>query len=362
MNYPWLVNLGTNFIKLALSLKLPVKSLIKRTIFKQFCGGETINDCRPTSIALAEYGIGTILDYSVEGTELEEDFEVHTEEMIETIEKAQTDPPSPFCVFKVSGIASNVLLEKVNTNESLNQNQQQAWDRVLSRMDRICNTAHQHGVRIMIDAEESWIQDAIDAAVYDLMQRYNQEQAIVFNTFQMYRHDMLEKLRAAFHNAATHNYYLGVKLVRGAYMEKERERAQEFGYDSPIQPTKQATDDDFNLALKFCIDNLQRIALCCGSHNEYSNYYLTVLMDKYSVKANDSRVYFVQLYGMSDNISYNLAHAGYNVAKYLPYGPINQVMPYLFRRADENTAISGQTNQEYRLIKSELKRRKAAKA
>ncbi len=362
MNYPWLVNLGTKFIKLALLLKLPVKSLIKATIFKQFCGGETINDCGPTSLELAAYGIGTILDYSVEGTELEEVFEVHTAEMLETIEKARQEPVNPFCVFKVSGIASNVLLEQVSAQQPLNQAQQLAWERVLLRMDKIVAQAQQHDVRIMIDAEESWIQDAIDDAVQALMKRYNTDRALVINTYQMYRHDMLQKLREAFHHAATHNYYLGVKLVRGAYMEKERERAEEMGYPSPIQPHKQATDDDFNLALKFCVDNLQRIVLCCGSHNEYSNYYLTVLMDKYGIKPNDSRVHFIQLYGMSDNISFNLAHAGYNVAKYVPYGPINKVMPYLFRRADENTAISGQTNQEYRLIKSELKRRRAVKA
>ncbi|MDH3709301.1 MAG: proline dehydrogenase family protein [Cyclobacteriaceae bacterium] len=358
MNHPWLVNLITNSVTIALKLGLPVKTLIRITVYELFCGGETIEECRETSLMLRKYGVGSILDYSVEGTELESDFDRHTKETLNTIRKAGTEPKNPFCVFKVSGIASNVLLEKLQQGIALTDEQQQAWDRVKNRMDRICKAAVEAEVRVMIDAEESWIQNPIDDYCDELMQRYNQQKAVVFNTYQMYRHDMLKNLREAFHRAVTHNYFLGAKLVRGAYMEKERERAQEMEYPSPIQPHKQATDDDFNAALKFCIDNNQRIDLCCGTHNEYSNYYLTVLMEKYNLKNGDPGVYFMQLYGMSDNISYNLAHNGYNVAKYVPYGPIKKVMPYLIRRAEENTAISGQTNYEYNLIKRELKRRK----
>ncbi len=358
MNHPWLVNLITNSVTIALKLGLPVKTLIRSTVYELFCGGETIEECRETSMTLQKYGVGSILDYSVEGTELESDFDRHTEETLNTIGKAGIEPKNPFCVFKVSGIASNVLLENLQQGKAISAEQQQAWDRVKNRMDRICKAAVEAEVRVMIDAEESWIQNPIDDYCDELMQRYNQQKAVVFNTYQMYRHDMLNNLREAFHRAVTHNYFLGAKLVRGAYMEKERERAQELGYPSPIHPHKQATDDDYNAALKFCIDNNQRIDLCNGTHNEYSNYYLTVLMEKYNLKKSDPGVYFMQLYGMSDNISYNLAHNGYNVAKYVPYGPIKKVMPYLIRRAEENTAISGQTNYEYNLIKQELKRRK----
>ncbi len=358
MNHPWLVNLITNSVTIALKLGLPVKTLIRSTVYELFCGGETIEECRETSLMLQKYGVGSILDYSVEGTELESDFDRHTEETLNTIRKASVEPKNPFCVFKVSGIASNVLLENLQLGKALSSEQQRAWDRVKNRMDRICKAAVDAEVRVMIDAEESWIQNPIDSYCDELMQRYNQHKAVVFNTYQMYRHDMLKNLREAYHRAVTHNYYLGAKLVRGAYMEKERERAQEMGYPSPIQPHKQATDDDYNAALKFCIDNNQRIDLCNGTHNEYSNYYLTLLMEKYNLKNGDPGVYFMQLYGMSDNISYNLAHNGYNVAKYVPYGPIKKVMPYLIRRAEENTAISGQTNYEYNLIKRELKRRK----
>lgn len=358
MNYPRVVNLGTNFIKLALYLRLPVKSLIRETIFKQFCGGETIEDCRPTSLKLNSFGIDTILDYSVEGTEEEEDFEHNTRETLNTIEKSAVPPENPFCVFKVSGIASNKMLKDRQNGHTLNARSQESFEKLQQRVDRICKKAHENGIRVLIDAEESWIQQPIDQLAYQMMEKYNGERPVVFNTYQMYRKDMNTNLREAFHQAVANNYYLGVKLVRGAYMEKERERAEEKGYESPIHLNKKATDDDFNKALTFCIDNIQRIALCCGSHNEYSNYYLTVLMQKYHLKPDDPRVYFSQLYGMSDNISFNLAHAGYNVAKYLPYGPVDKVLPYLIRRAEENTAIAGQTNQEYALIKSELARRK----
>ena len=225
-------------------------------------------------------------------------------------------------------------------------------------MDRICRKAYEHKVPILIDAEESWIQDTIDGLAYEMMAKYNKEKAVVFNTYQLYRTASLKNLRDSFHGAAMNNYFLGAKLVRGAYMEKERERAEELGYESPIYPDKESTDAAFNQALTFCIDNKQRISVMCGSHNEYSNYFLTVLMEKHSMKTGDDRVWFAQLYGMSDNISFSLAKAGYRVAKYLPYGPVLSVMPYLLRRAEENTSVAGQSSRELTLIQREMKRRK----
>jgi proline dehydrogenase len=361
MSRPWMVSAGTFFTNLALNLRLPVKGAIKNTIYEQFCGGETIEESQPTIDELAAFNIGTILDYSVEGATTTKGFEITTSEIIKTIHKAKGNPHIPFCVFKVTGFATFDILEKVQRKEQLSEKDEQEWAAVQERVDKICKEAFENDVRIFIDAEESWIQNTIDGLAYAMMEKYNHKKAIVYNTYQMYRHDMLANLKKAFQYAAAGNYWLGVKLVRGAYMEKERERALEMGYPSPIQPNKQASDDDYNAALKFCIDNKQRVALCSGSHNEYSNYYLALLMHKHSMPNNDERVYFAQLYGMSDNISFNLANKGYNVAKYVPYGPVEAVMPYLFRRAAENTSIAGQTGREFSLIKAELTRRKNSK-
>lgn len=357
MNYPRLVNVGTNFLKMALKLRLPIKPLVKRTIFEQFCGGESIEDCREKSLELNKYGIDTILDYSVEGTEKEEDFERTANEILNSVEKAGIEPKNPFVVFKPSGIGSNLLLERIQRGEALSGRQQQAWYSIKDRVNSICETAFQKGVWVLIDAEESWIQQPIDDLAYEMMRKYNSDQPVVFNTFQMYRKDMYQKLQDAYDRAAKYNYQLGVKLVRGAYMEKERERAQTLGYLDPIHIDKDATDEDFNHGLKFCVAHINSIGLCCGSHNENSTRYLTELMEKYNISPNDPRIYFSQLYGMSDNISFNLSNAGYNVAKYLPYGPLNEVIPYLLRRAKENTAIAGQSSREYTLLKKELARR-----
>lgn len=360
MNSNMLVDTGTLFMKTALKLHLPVKGLIRNTIFEHFCGGETIEDSEDTIRELARFNIGTILDYSVEGEKTEEGFEHTAYEILATIKKAAGNPSIPFAVFKVTGVASSALLEKIQKKEDLSSEERSEFERVCGRIDTICRTAHEHKVRVLIDGEESWIQDTIDVLAYEMMKNYNKEEAIVFNTFQMYRKASLASLKKAFHYAALHEYYLGVKLVRGAYMEKEREVAEKTGQPDPIQPDKDSTDADFNKALSFCLNEKQRISLCCGSHNEYSNYYLTVLMEKHGLRPNDPRIYFSQLYGMSDNISYNLAKAGYNVAKYVPYGPIAAVMPYLFRRAEENTSISGQSSREFKLIYNEIKRREQA--
>lgn len=360
MNNNFLVSAGTAALKLGLRLRLPIKSLIKKTVFEHFCGGESIRDSEQTIQELAKYNIGTILDYSVEGEKAESGFDKTAGEIIKTIEKAKESSNIPFSVFKVTGLASGEILEKAQKG-TLNAEEKGRYDKIVERIDKICKKACDYKVRIFIDGEESWMQDAIDEIVYSMMQKYNVESPIVYNTYQMYRKDMLGKLKTAFQYAATYNYYLGAKLVRGAYMEKERERAEDEGYEDPIQPDKAATDEDYNRALKFCLDNKQRVALCSGSHNEYSNYYLTVLMEKHGLKNDDQRIYFAQLYGMSDNISFNLAKAGYNVAKYVPYGPVEAVMPYLFRRAEENTSIAGQSSREFLLIKKELQRRKAAR-
>ena len=358
INTPWLTDIGTKLVKFALKIKLPIQGILKKTIFEQFCGGETIASCQPTIAQLGRHGVQTILDYSVEGEKSEAGFDEAMQEILRTIEASRQSDHLPFSVFKVSGIADTDLLAKIQAHKSLTVTEQAAYDRARQRINRLCKAAAEADSRILIDGEESWIQDVIDDLADEMMQTYNQERAVVYNTYQMYRHEMLATLKKAFQRAVTYGYFLGAKLVRGAYMEKERERAEEQGYPDPIQPNKQATDDDYNKALLYCINNKQRIFMVSGSHNEYSNQYLTLLMEKHSMHPNDPRVYFAQLYGMSDNISFNLAAAGYNVAKYLPYGPVRLVMPYLFRRAEENTSVAGQSNRELRMVKQELRRRK----
>ncbi|TRX53786.1 proline dehydrogenase [Fulvivirga sp. M361] len=360
INNPVISFLGSSMVKVGLKLRLPLDFLIKSTVFEHFCGGEAIEECKKTIEALAKYNVGTILDYSVEGEHNEADFDRTMEETIRNIDTAKRHDHIPFCVFKMTGLASKPLLQKVQSGEELDPMEQSAFAKVEKRVEMICQKAFDHQVPILIDAEESWIQEPIDKMAYAMMMKYNQEQPIVYNTYQMYRTNMLTNLRGAFHYAAMNNYHLGAKLVRGAYMEKERERAEEMNYPSPIQPNKAATDDQYDKALAFCVDNKQRISVINGSHNEYSNYYLALLMEKHGMKNNDKRVWFAQLYGMSENISFNLAKAGYNVAKYVPYGPVKAVMPYLFRRAEENTSVAGQSSRELSLIRKELKRRKLA--
>ncbi|QSE97750.1 proline dehydrogenase family protein [Fulvivirga lutea] len=359
VNNPTISSLATGSVKLGMALRLPIKGIIKYTIFEHFCGGETIKESEKTIKELSDYSIGTILDYSVEGEEDEASFDKTKDEILKTVEFAKSSPSIPFSVFKVTGLANTNLLIKIQNGETLTEKENKAFDRVKERVNTICKKAFESNVPILIDAEETWLQNPIDDMAYAMMKEYNKEKAIVYNTLQMYRTGTLEALKNAFHYAAMDNYYLGVKLVRGAYMEKERERAEEKGYPSPIQPTKEATDDNFNKGLAFCIDNKQRVSVVCGSHNEYSNYYLALLMEKHSMNNNDPRVWFAQLYGMSDNISFNLAKAGYNVAKYVPYGPVKSVIPYLLRRASENTSVAGQSSRELSLIRKELKRRKS---
>jgi proline dehydrogenase len=358
VNNPAISEVATNAVKAALWLKLPVKGIIKNTVFEQFCGGETIEESQETIDELAKFNIGTILDYSVEGAETQDSFDITKNEILKTIDKAAGNKDIPFSVFKTSGLASNSILEKVSSGKKLSSAEQQEWDAAYNTVNEICSYAYEKKVRVLIDAEDSWMQQAIDDVAYDMMKRYNNEEALIFNTFQMYRKDMLNNLRNALQRAVMHQYYLGVKLVRGAYMEKERKRAEEKDYPDPIQPDKKATDADFNKALNVCIDSKQRISVVCGSHNEYSNKFLAMLMEKHSMNNNDERVWFAQLYGMGDNISFSLAKAGFNVAKYVPYGPVESVMPYLFRRAKENTSVAGQSSRELVMIRREIERRK----
>lgn len=358
IGYNWLVKLGPPLTEFAFKIHLPISGIIKATVFKQFCGGETMDECDNVMKHLNEYGIGSILDYSVEGKEAESEFEHTTNETLHTIAKAAQHAHIPFCVFKVTGLARFDLLAKVNAKEQLSNSEQTEFDKVKERVERICRKAFEHKVRIFIDAEETWIQDTIDGLAREMMLKFNKEKAIVYNTIQLYRHDRLEFLKHSFEDSLKHNYYLGVKLVRGAYMEKEAARALEKGYTNPIQPNKESSDRDYNDALSFCLDKIDRISICAGTHNENSSMLLVQLMAAKGISPSDQRVYFSQLYGMSDHISFNLSSAGYNVAKYLPYGPVKSVMPYLFRRAAENTSVKGQSGRELTLIAKEVKRRK----
>lgn len=360
IGYNWLVQAGPKMVEICFNLGLPVKGIIKRTVFHQFCGGETIEDCEKNIQLMHKYGVGTILDYSVEGEEKEEVFEYTAKEIIKTILKAKTNDSIPFSVFKVTGVARQELLAKVNSNESLNDTEKNEFEQVKRRIKSICETAYTNKVRLFIDAEESWLQTTIDNLVTDMMMAYNKEMVIIYNTIQFYRHDRLEFLKKSIQQAKDNGYYYGVKLVRGAYMEKESLRAKEMGYVDPIQPNKAASDRDYNEGLKVCIEHIDKVAICAGTHNEESCVYLINLMKEKGLQPNDERVYFSQLFGMSDHLSYNLGNAGYKVAKYLPYGPVKAVLPYLFRRAQENTSVQGQAGRELSLVLKELSRRKHA--
>lgn len=357
MNSPILNTIGTTSAKFALSLGLPVEWLIKNTIFEQFCGGETIEECGPTIDKLGNSKIGTILDYSVEGKHAEEDFERTKEETILNLKRAKNDIDIPFAVFKVTGIAPLGTLEKISNDLEMKESNKVKWESAKRRVNEICEFAHSIEQPVFIDAEESWIQNAIDMLATEMMEKYNREHPIVFNTIQLYRHDRLQFLKDSHQKAKEGGYILAVKLVRGAYMEKERERAEEMGYESPIQPNKAATDRDFNLAIEYCVENIEDIAFVAGTHNEESTQLLAQLMEKNEIKHDHAHVFFSQLYGMSDNLSYVLAANDYNVSKYVPYGPVADAVPYLIRRAQENSSVMGQMSRELDLINKELKRR-----
>lgn len=354
-----LVKFGKWATNVAIKLRLPIDGIIKRTIFKQFCGGVSIKDSLQTSNELAENNVKTILDYSIEGKTDEADFNHTVEEIIQTINEGAKNENIPFAVFKVTGITRFKVLEETNNGlDNVSEETLAGYNRMLAHVDDICSAAHKAKVPVFIDAEESWIQDSIDRIAYEMSLKYNRETAIVYNTVQMYRHDRLEFLRKEIERAKKENWFLGVKLVRGAYMEKERNRAAEKGYPSPIQPDKASSDRDYNAGLELCIENIDKVSLCAGTHNEESSKFLAELLDKKGIPHNTKSVYFAQLLGMSDHISFNLADKGYMVAKYVPYGPVKEVLPYLIRRAEENTSVAGQTGRELTLITKERARRK----
>ncbi len=373
MGNPWIVKMGIRLAPWSVNVGLPVKGLIRKTIFAQFVGGETLEQTTVVAKMLGDYNVQVILDYAVEGKEGEENFEHACNEFIRVINYAATQPNIPFMSVKMTGMSRFALLEKMDSLmrrqegslmkrylkavEELPGEEKEEWHRIRFRMMRVCEAAAAKKISVSIDAEETWIQEPLDALTIMMMDTFNKERPIVFNTTQHYRTDRQKFLSDSYEAAKERNFILGAKLVRGAYMEKERKRAAEMGYPSPIHPDKEASDKDFNDTIKFCIDHIDRVALVVASHNEYSNMYAAQLLQEKGLPLSHPHVHWSQLYGMSDNITFNLAHAGCSVSKYLPFGPIKDVIPYLMRRAQENTSVKGQTGRELGLIKKELERR-----
>ena len=356
-----LVRIGTAVTNFALKAHLPVETLIRATVFDHFCGGINELDCLKVVDNMYTKGVSSVLDYSVEGKEAEEQFDAALEMTLKTVEFAREKQAIPFAVFKPTGLGRLDLYTKIGERQSLTLEEENEWNRVVARFELICKTAHNKDVALLIDGEESWMQDAADDLVEEMMRKYNKEKVIVFNTLQMYRWDRMDYLIALHERAIKENFYIGMKLVRGAYMEKEHKRAEENGYPTPICASKQATDDNYNAAVDYMMKHIDRMSIFAGTHNEESSYKLMQMQSLNGIAKNDSRIWFGQLYGMSDNISYNLAEHGYNVAKYLPFGPVRDVMPYLIRRAEENTSVAGQTSRELNLLKTERIRRKSSK-
>lgn len=354
-----LIKIGTPITNFSLTIGLPIQGIIRNTIYKQFCGGETIQGCAPAIEELGKGHVTTILDYSVEGEESEASFDACCEEVLATVEYAKKNKLISFCVFKPTGVGRFDLLAKKDAKIPLTTEEESEFARLRDRCDRICKACYEADIPVLIDAEHSWVQDTIDDIAREMMEKYNKQKPIVYNTYQLYRHDKLASLKADLAYAKVQDFYLGAKIVRGAYMEIERERAAEKGYPSPIQPNKAASDMDYDAGILYILDNIDRIGLMAGTHNDASSLLLAQEMDKRGMERNHPHVFFAQLLGMSDNLSFNLAEAGYNVAKYMPYGPVKSVMPYLFRRAQENTSAAGQTGRELSLIIKEKKRRKA---
>ena len=353
-----LVRIGTAATKFALNLNLPVEGLIRSTVFDHFCGGVNEKDCMPVVDNLFEAGVNSVLDFSVEGKEEEVQFNATMNKVIELTRFADNKEAMPFSVFKPSGFGRFKIWQKLTENQKLSDIEEKEWINIQNRYDKVCQIASNCNISLLIDGEESWMQDAADDLCEQMMVKYNREKAIVFNTLQCYRWDRLEYLKQQHQKAKKEGYKLGFKVVRGAYMEKENERAEEKGYPTPICNSKQATDENFNAVVNYILDNLDDISLFLGTHNESSSYLAMEIMSSKGLFKNDARVWFGQLYGMSDHISFNLASAGYNVAKYIPFGPVKDVMPYLIRRAEENTSVAGQTSRELTLLKKEKERRK----
>ena len=353
-----LVNIGSTLANFALSLHLPVSPLFKFTVYNHFCGGETFGECKKTVQKLEKSNVGVLLNYGVELKETEEDFDKTIARNLEAIAFAGKNKSVKALCIKITGFARFGLFEKIQNAEKLTAEEKKEFTAVKKRFEKLCEAAFENEVALYVDVEESWIQNPLDELVEEAMSKYNRKQCIVFNTFQMYRWDRLDYLQQQIERANAGNYFLGAKLVRGAYMEKERVRAVEMSYDSPIHKNKKAVDKDFDEAIKICLSNIKRVYLCVASHSEPSNLYAMKQMDKMKIEHSSHKIYFSQLYGMGDNMTFNQAKLGFNATKYLPYGPVRDVIPYLMRRAQENTSVAGQTGRELSLINKEIKRRK----
>ena len=352
-----LTNLGKTLLEVSLKLRLPILFIIKGTVFEQFCSGETLDESFDTVKKLNNKNVKSYLHYSVEGLENEDSYDQSLKEVLSSIEFVAEKPILDFTVFKPTAIACTQILKKVSSNEPLDDKEKILFDKSLERFDKICFLAFKKNVKVLVDAEESWIQKAIDQIVLKMMIKFNKDKVVVFNTSQMYRHDRLDYLKSLYEAAKENNFHIGIKLVRGAYIEKENKRAKNNNYLSPICESKELTDDNYNNGASFILSNLDLFSLFLGTHNEESIYKIIEIMNSKGINKNYSNIWFGQLYGMSDNITFNLASEGFNVIKYLPYGPIKEVIPYLIRRAEENTSVKGQTSRELELIKKELNRR-----
>ncbi len=359
ISYPILVKIGNPVIQVCSALRIPIGWIVKPTAFKHFVGGETLEACQPSVELLKTANVYSILDYSVEGKDSEKAIEAALQETIRAVKHAGNNPDIPFAVFKPTAFGNSRALEILSGASVPDKEVMGEGGKFRDRIDQLCKTAFDHDVPILIDAEDTFYQHFIDSVVMDMMRKYNYKKAIVFNTYQMYRHDRIGVLEADIKSARDEHFFLGAKFVRGAYMERERERARKLRYLDPIQPDRKSTDRDYNLALKISIDNIDVVSIFNGTHNEYSSVYLTELMNERKIKPSDNRIWFSQLFGMSEHISFNLAAGGFNVAKYVPYGPVRFVLPYLMRRVEENTSLKGQTGRELSLIKKEKIRRKS---
>ncbi|WP_019669612.1 proline dehydrogenase family protein [Eudoraea adriatica] len=353
-----LVKIGTAMTNFALKARLPVDGLIRATVFDHFCGGVSEEDCMNVVEKMWNKGVSSVLDYSVEGKDTEDPLDDALQKTLKILDFVKELDAIPFAVFKPSGYGRVALFQKVSDGKPLTKKEKQEWDRVEKRFETTCKKAYDLDVSLLIDAEESWMQDAADALVEQMMVKYNKEKAVVFNTLQLYRWDRLDYLKKLHSKALAEGFKIGIKTVRGAYMEKENERALEYNYPTPICGSKSESDSNYDKTVAYIVEHLDLISLFSGTHNELSSYKLIELMEQNGISHDDNRIWFGQLYGMSDHISYNLANKGYNVAKYLPFGPVRDVMPYLIRRAEENTSVAGQTNRELELIKKERNRRK----
>lgn len=353
-----LVKIGAAVTNFAIKAHLPIEGLIRATVFDHFCGGVNEEDCLSIIDKMYEKGVCSILDYSVEGKEVEDQFDFALHKTLEVLDFVKEKDAIPFAVFKPTGFGRFELYEKVSASEHLDENETAEWNRILNRYDQVCKKAHDLDVALLIDAEESWMQNAADDIALEVMRKYNKRKAVVFNTIQMYRWDRMDYLKELTEVASLEKFKVGLKVVRGAYMEKENERAKELGYRSPICESKKATDENFDTAISYMMDHLNQIAIFAGTHNEESCLKLIAQIQEQALSPSERNIWFGQLYGMSDHITYNLSAEGYNAAKYIPYGPVKDVMPYLIRRAEENTSVAGQTTRELALLKKEKERRK----